>query len=152
MTHREILFDIDGVILDFVSAFCKICRANGYALRYDEITEYHMGRLLGVSREEFQRLLDATYDSRLVEPYPGAVEGLRRVRAEGGVIKLVTGRPHSVRDVTLATLRHAGVSYDDLVFSPPGRKAEHAQKVTVAVVRILGREVVRESPGIRAGP
>lgn len=133
MVNRKVVFDIDGVILDFVSAFCEVCRANGYDLTYRAITQYHMGRVLGIHGEEFKRLLSLTHNSGLIEPYSGAVAGLADVRAEGSVITLVTGRPESVRETTVETLLHAGVAYDQLAFSRPGRKVEHSKGAAVVV-------------------
>jgi FMN phosphatase YigB (HAD superfamily) len=79
----QIAFDLDGVVLDFVSAFCAVCRQEGYSLDYDQITEYHMGKVLGVDDEELYRLLDLTFESGLIQPYPGAVDGLRSLRDAG---------------------------------------------------------------------
>jgi uncharacterized HAD superfamily protein len=129
----KVAFDIDGVVLDLVSAFCVVCQREGYALGYDDITQYHMGKVLGVDDEELYRLLDLTYDSDLIRPYPGSVEGLEKLRNEGREIWLVTSRPERIRNQTLAALVDAKIVYDRLIFSAANRKADHVTSVSVIV-------------------
>ena len=130
---QKIAFDIDGVVLDFVSAFCAVCQQEGYALRYEEITEYHMGKVLGVADEELYRLLDLTHDSGLIRPYPGSVEGLKKLRDNGWEIFFVTSRPERLRNQTLAALQEADIYHDRLIFADARRKAYHLTGVEAVV-------------------
>jgi uncharacterized HAD superfamily protein len=75
---REIAIDLDGVVFDFVSAFCAVCRQEGYSLKYEQITEYHMGKVLGVDDEELYRLLDLTYTRVLYGPILELHRGFER--------------------------------------------------------------------------
>jgi uncharacterized protein len=130
---QKIAFDIDGVVLDLVSAFCAVCRQEGYSLDYEDIIEYHMGKVLGVDDEELYRLLDLTYDSGLIRPYPGAVQGLRTLRENGWEIWFVTSRPERIRGQTLASLQQAKITHEQLIFADAKRKSDHLTDV-IAVV------------------
>jgi len=130
---QKIAFDLDGVVFDLVSAFCAVCHQEGYSLRYEEITEYHMGKLLGVDDEEFYRLLDLTYDSGLIRPYPGAVKGLEKLRENGWETWFVTSRPERIRNQTLASLQEAKITQDRLIFADAKRKADHVTGVNAVV-------------------
>jgi phosphoglycolate phosphatase-like HAD superfamily hydrolase len=143
----QIAFDIDGVVLDFVSAFCAVCRQEGYSLDYDQITEYHMGKVLGVDDEEFYRLLDLTFESGLIRPYPGAVEGLRSLRDAGWKIWFVTSRPERLRTETITTLDAATITYDRLIFADAKRKADHVAGVKRIVEDSLEEALELESKG-----
>jgi uncharacterized HAD superfamily protein len=143
----QIALDIDGVVLDFVSAFCIVCEREGYCLKYEQITEYHMGKVLGVDDEEFYRLLDMTYESSLIGPYPGAVEGIRSLRDAGWKIWFVTSRPDRIRDETIATLEAAAIAYDRLIFADAKRKADHVTGVKAVVEDSLEEAHELESNG-----
>jgi phosphoglycolate phosphatase-like HAD superfamily hydrolase len=129
----KIAFDIDGVVLDLVSAFYAVCHREGYSLSYKEITEYHMGKVLGVDDEELYRLLDLTYDSGLIRPYPGSVQGLEKLRDNGWEIWFVTSRPERIRNQTLAALQEAKITHDRLIFADAKRKADHVTGVKAVV-------------------
>jgi uncharacterized HAD superfamily protein len=143
----QIAFDLDGVVLDFVSAFCAVCRQEGYSLDYDQITEYHMGKVLGVDDEELYRLLNLTFESGLIQPYPGAVDGLRSLRDAGWKIWFVTSRPERLRTGTIATLDAAIITYDRLIFADAKRKADHVTGAKTIVEDSLEEALELESKG-----
>lgn len=130
---QKIAFDIDGVVLDLVSAFCAVCRQEGYSLDYEDIIEYHMGKVLGVDDEEFYRLLDLTYESGLIKPYPEAAQGLQTLREAGWKIWFVTSRPERLRTQTIAELEAATISYNRLIFADARRKADHVTGVKAVI-------------------
>ncbi|MBI4512739.1 MAG: hypothetical protein HY702_01395 [Gemmatimonadetes bacterium] len=110
--------DIDGVVLDFVTAFCTTCRERyGYAIRYEDIVCHDLGQVLGVGSKTLERLIEETLESELIKPYSGAVEGLRRLRQQGHVVELLTSRPQTLRKRTEAVLRQYNVAYDKIIFA-----------------------------------
>lgn len=51
---------------------------------------------------------------------PGVAQKLARLEAQGDRIILVTGRPESIRALTVAQLQHFGVIYHQLVMDATG--------------------------------
>jgi uncharacterized HAD superfamily protein len=108
-----------------------------------------MGKVLGVDDEEFYRLLDLTFGSGLIRPYPGAVEGLRSLRDAGWEIWFVTSRPERLRTETIATLDAATITYDRLIFADAKRKTDHVIGVKAIVEDSLEEAHELESKGFR---
>lgn len=141
--------DIDGVVLDFVSAFCTICRErHGYPIRYEDIIRHDLGQVLGLPKRRLEALIRETLESNLIRPYPGAVEELRRLREQGHVIELVTSRPESLRERTETVLRQNRVPYDKLVFASFLKKVVEAEHLDLFVEDSLAEALELADNGI----
>lgn len=125
--------DIDGVVLDFVSAFCRVCQRHGYLLAYESIFCHDLGQVLGLGRTAVGSLVAETLGSGLVRPYSGAIEGLRELRRTGHRVELITSRPQFYQAVTESILHQYSIEYDKLVFSPYLKKVEQVEGLDVMV-------------------
>ena len=89
----RICCDIDGVLLDFVSAFCNCIREKyGWTLRPADIYQFDIAEILGISKIRFEYLIDETLTKFELEPIPGAFEGIKTLKDEGHEIHIVTSR------------------------------------------------------------
>jgi uncharacterized HAD superfamily protein len=125
--------DIDGVVLDFVSAFCRVCQRHGIGLTYEAIFCHDLAQVVGVGRAKVHRLIGEALESGLIEPYPGAAEGLRALRRGGHRVELVTSRPLAFRGATEAILHHHGLEYESLLFAQYLKKVEVVDGLDVVV-------------------
>jgi uncharacterized HAD superfamily protein len=143
--------DIDGVVLDFVTAFCEVCRERyGYHIGYSDIFCHDLGEVLGIGSSELKPIVTDTLDSHLIQPYPGAVEGLTRLRNDGHVINLITSRPESLREKTISILKENRIEYDDLSFAPFLEKTSNAEGIDLFVEDSLSEalELIRNGTGV----
>ncbi len=94
---RRLAFDIDGVIANTMQLFIDIAQEvyDINTIRYDGMTRYDLNDCLDIGpqlvSDIVQRITYGDYACRL-DPIPGAVEALNRLRAITPVL-LVTARP-----------------------------------------------------------
>lgn len=113
--------DIDGVVANFVAALVPLVKNRyGLALRERDIYVHDLDLVLGVMQYEVMDLVRQAIKCDL-EPYPGAILGLRRLRRQHEVT-LVTSRPVDMMDVTKAWLSRRGIPHDDLLHFGEGSK------------------------------
>jgi uncharacterized HAD superfamily protein len=103
--------------------------------------------VLGVDDEEFYRLLDLTFESGLIRPYPGAVDGLRSLHDAGWKIWFVASRPERLRTATIAALDAANITYDRLIFADAKRKPDHVTGTNTIVEDSLEEALELQSKG-----
>lgn len=83
---KRVLLDCDGILSDFVGAYLRILHEHtGIERRPEEVTDFDIGLSLGLSREQTARMKRAIGDehrlARVLDVYPGAREGVARLRA-----------------------------------------------------------------------
>lgn len=114
--------DIDGVIADLVSAMLPILSETcGYNVIHTHITEYDIGKALGI-QQHMDRIWKAVYNDAFLIDVPaigGALEGLNRISKH--TIILITGRPQQTKNVTEKWLKTNTIKYDKLIFSEKGK-------------------------------
>lgn len=116
LDHWRILLDLDGTVAQ--NAGRRIA-ARHFGL---PITEEHHGESLleslGLNQEQFWAWWHDNqveiYDQ--ADPLPGAAETLRRLKAGGAHIAVVTARRQEAEAVTVAWLDRYGFPYDEAVF------------------------------------
>jgi len=90
----KIACDIDGVLLDFVSAFCKhIEKKYGWELKPEQITQFNIHEILGISSYRLGLIIDEVLSSYMLDPIDGAFNGLQLLIDFGLDIFLLTSRP-----------------------------------------------------------
>jgi len=98
-------FDIDGVILDFVTPFLEnINKATSKNYERKDLIEFDAERVMDVPKEVIERCIDKTLKSHLF-PYPGVVDFMKRTQTVEP-ITFVTCRKQRYKDVTIDTLMH----------------------------------------------
>lgn len=93
-TRPRVLLDVDGVLADFVGAYLDILSTEiGVFAKRELITEFDIGKSLGLSRDESARVKRAIGNreqlARKLDVYPGAIEGVARL-AEIADVYIVT--------------------------------------------------------------
>lgn len=83
---KIILTDVDGVLLDWETAFEEYAEARGYAFNENKRIVYSMGAQLGISHEEAGKLIsDFNHSEEFgrIAPYQDSVEYVKRFKDEG---------------------------------------------------------------------
>lgn len=103
-----VVFDLDGVLIDSSARFARSLEEIG-AKGADDLRDP------GTRRRFWEVFLSEKYMS-LDRPNPRALELLKKRRAEGYGIIIVTGRPAKLADATLRQLEEFGIPYDAITF------------------------------------
>jgi uncharacterized HAD superfamily protein len=106
--------DIDGVIVDFVSAFLRIVGEEyGINLSREDVFCFNLAEVLGLPEEEVRRLIDKTMVRNEFALIPGARRALQKM--EGWERILVTGRDAKYQDVTRTMLERLEIPFERLI-------------------------------------
>ena len=93
---NELAFDIDGVCADTFRAFVEVARRDyGIAIDYDQITEYEFWKILDITEEICQKIIQRILDEPIqmgIRPMDGSVNVLKRLAGKGPVL-FVSARP-----------------------------------------------------------
>lgn len=141
--------DIDGVILDFVTEFCSVSREHGYDLKYHEIDQYNIAKVLGIDNELFLSLINATITSKNISPYIGASHGINILRDEGFHIRLLTSRAKEHHPYTLEALSAGDMKFDEICYAPHGEKHLHTSDARFVVEDSYEEAIKIAESGIR---
>lgn len=79
---KTLLLDADGVIVDFVKGYLNTVEAvTGKRFTVDQITQFDIGKALGLSPEEISKVYAAIKPGfcESLDPLPGAVEAVQRL-------------------------------------------------------------------------
>lgn len=83
---KIILTDVDGVLLDWETAFEEYAIARGYAFNENKRIVYSMGAQLGIASEEAYKLISGFNHSEEfgeIKPYRDSLEYVKRFKDEG---------------------------------------------------------------------
>ena len=118
MERLTIGLDIDGVIIDYISAILpllsEICNR---PLIRDDITHTALTRILDIDEETSEQIWEQILGTNLLQsspPVKGAIEGVAALSRHE--IWLITGRPTSLQNLTVSWLDENRVKYDRIVF------------------------------------
>jgi len=99
-----IAIDIDEVLAEFVQGFLEYHNAEYCTdFRKEQVTDYHLSNLLGVSSEETIKRLSDFYKTgyfRNIMLVPGAAEGIKQLRQNNKLI-VITARPKEIHNITI---------------------------------------------------
>jgi len=129
----SIALDIDGVIIDFVSAFIRTVRERlGFELKYEQIYCHEITQVLGLPKDDVKSLLSETLMRNDFQLISGAKDAITRLNDEHHLF-IVTGRDSCFEKQTKAILSFHGIAYESLYFSEYLKKHEVATHFDVFV-------------------
>ena len=110
-----IYVDIDDVLCETASRYVAIAALEfGKSVRYEDLACFDMQAVFGMTARDFDHFFQRVHQPDILldlEPVPGAIETLNAWQARGLEIAIVTGRPTSVYEETLAWLADNNVCY-----------------------------------------
>lgn len=130
--------DLDGVLYDFYAswrAYMEHRKANYRGIPSWDLSKIQMVdgepahwafyKDAGMTTEEFTRTFDLGVDARIIfchgEPRPGSVEAMKRLKAAGHTLHIVTDRSRgtegAARTNTIEWLAKHDIPYDDITFT-----------------------------------
>lgn len=114
----KIAIDIDSTLHHYWDQFAAAAKRRfGVDLPYDDQVTWQISRL---RPEQVRACVAETHGERFVleaEPYPGAVEAIRRWKQGGHFIHITSHRATEAHDHTARWLHRIGVPYDELYCS-----------------------------------
>lgn len=109
----RVLLDVDGVIADLAQVFVKtLARETGIRKTTSDVTQFDFGKALGITPSQVQRTWRAMNGAAMVvKPYPGAVEGVKKLMEVANVVfctSPVKSDPRWCYDRTQWLIEHFG--------------------------------------------
>lgn len=109
----RIYCDIDDVLSETAVSLCELAEQMfGKRIAYADVRDFNLQRTFNLTDEEMSRYTAAAHAPEHLAAYaptPGAVEALRKLKAAGHEIELVTGRPSTAWRGTEAWLAKFGL-------------------------------------------
>ncbi|MFC1958401.1 hypothetical protein ACFLV6_00540 [Chloroflexota bacterium] len=127
-----------------LEALCSLLLSEVCArpIAYKDLRSWDIGEALNIDEEVMKRIWKRLFDSdalRYAPPTNGAISGLSSLSKHE--IWLITSRPISTQDLTLAWLHDNRVHYDQLVFNRRGDKLSAGPIFSVFVEDFLGEAI-----------
>jgi hypothetical protein len=118
INQKSAVLDVDGVLLDFLSAFKRVA-AVALARPIPCLNRsYDLRSRLGLSQTEIGQVLESMNNHdhgwKGMPAFPGAANAVSRLRSHGYDIHLVTAIPESLRGLRLACLEANGIVPDSI--------------------------------------
>lgn len=113
---KNIVLDVDGVILDFDKGFQKSMKNFlNRDIKILKIEEFDMRPRLGLSNEEFKEGLKYFYETKdfsKLEAYDGAINTIKNLEKDYNIL-YVTGIPEEQKNLRIENLQNLGVNADN---------------------------------------
>jgi len=142
--------DIDGVIVDLVSMVLpKLSEVCGRPISYQDICCWDLGESLGLDATAVASVWEQAHSDDLLPhapPVGGAVSGLARLK--GHEIWLITARPITTRQGTIAWLDQHRIEYDYLIFDQRHKRHAVGPRFDVFIEDYLEEAVALAEAGI----
>lgn len=124
MITYDIMIDMDDVIVPWFDTVDAGCRA-AWGHDFPPCTNWHMWEHYGRTEEEWVDIVIQATQTGLyhtVEPIPGSIEAINRLRFDGHRAHIYTARGfmsngQEIRDWTVDYLENFGIGHDSLVFA-----------------------------------
>ncbi len=116
-SRLRIAVDLDGVLAETMTAWCTLANHEfGTRLTIDDIDGWASWRKLGVSKDDFFRLLDEAWDDweQVPPTEPGLAAKVRKVETFGS-LDIVTGRSRKTVPSAKNWLAHQGIPYERFI-------------------------------------
>ncbi len=112
---KRIYVDMDDVISKTTDTYAAIvAREFGKQARFEDLSSFDLKKSFGLTDKEFCFFFDLVHQPEVLlayEPVEGCVSVLSRWARQGCHIDIVTGRPPSARDASLAWLDRYQIPY-----------------------------------------
>lgn len=112
---KRIYVDMDDVISKTTNTYAAIvAREFGKQARFEDLVSFDLKKSFGLTDTEFCCFFDLVHQPEVLlayKPVEGAVSVLSRWARQGHHIDIVTGRPPSARDASLAWLDRCQIPY-----------------------------------------
>ena len=110
----RIYCDIDDVLSETAVSLCALAeRMFGRRMPYADVRDFNLQRTFDLTDEEMRRFMETAHTPENLSAYaptPGAVDALRRLKAAGHDVEIVTGRPATSWRGTEAWLEKVGLA------------------------------------------
>lgn len=104
---------MDDILCETALSLCRVAkRLFGSTTRYEEMHNFNLQCSFHLTDAQLKELMDVAHSTDFLlsyEPTPGAVEGLKALRAAGHIVDIVTGRPATSYRGTEGWLAAAGL-------------------------------------------
>jgi hypothetical protein len=118
----KIAFDVDEVLIDFVSGYFDYAKGKGYPeVKFGDIHTYNLWNLLGSTMEEAYDLAHEYHDSESFEKAPliiGAKEGIMKLKNHEHYF--ITHRPERWKDKTFGPLKAHFLALEERLYFAGG--------------------------------
>lgn len=115
------------IYIDFDDVLCETARHLSDMARdlfarnvpYEAISVFNLQQAFSLSEAQIEALMEHAHDTGFLEgiaPAPGGLEGMRALEACGHKLAIVTGRPASSHEGSVAWLRKHGLSHLDILY------------------------------------
>jgi uncharacterized HAD superfamily protein len=115
------------IYIDFDDVLCETARHLSDMARelfardvpYEAISVFNLKEAFALSDAEIEDLMERAHDTDFLErlaPAPGGLEAVRALESQGHELAIVTGRPASSHEGSLAWLRKHGLSHLDIIY------------------------------------
>jgi len=112
---QTIYVDVDDVVSRTTETYPDVVAQEfGKTVSFEDLTGFDLKRCFQLTDNEFQYFFDLVHQSDFLlgfDPVEGAVETLKAWADMGHIIDIVTGRPTSAQDATLAWLERNDVPF-----------------------------------------
>ena len=109
----RIYCDMDDILCETALSLCSVAkRLFGSTTRYEEMHDFNLQVSFHLTDSQLKELMEVAHSTQFLLSYaltPGAVEGLKALRAAGHAVDIVTGRPASSYRGTEGWLKAAGL-------------------------------------------
>jgi len=116
----NIYVDFDDVLCETARGLRGLCKlVFGRDVPYEDIRDFDLRKSFSLSEKEYEAIMAFAHNDLAIQcykPMPDAAETLRSWQASGHATSIVTGRPPSTRNASLAWLRDNGFPELPLVF------------------------------------
>jgi len=117
--RKKIYVDVDDVVSKTTDTYADIvAREFGKKVRFDQIVTFDLRASFGLTDNEFHYFFDLIHQPDHLlgfDPVEGSVAALLNWVDAGHCIEIVTGRPTSALEVSLAWLEKHGVPFDSFI-------------------------------------
>lgn len=111
----RLAIDIDSTLHDYWAQLREVVRArHGVDLPYEE---QHTWEITALEPDQLRACVEETHGEAYVlaaEPYPGAVDAVRRWHAAGHYVHITSHRATAAHEATARWLERIGLPFDDL--------------------------------------
>jgi uncharacterized HAD superfamily protein len=140
---KKIYVDVDDVLSQTIEMYIDIADAQfGQRVPLERIRTFDLKTSFDLTEAQFLYLFDLAHRPDCImayAPVQGAVAALNAWKTAGHHIDIVTGRPTSTRESTLAWLRKTGVPFDSFTMVDKYNRPGNDQTLSVTKAELAAR-------------